>query len=65
MLLVSKNFGTFKCRCNISIEDVLVIDQDGLGKASKYRHRRYLMPINRVPIFSDSVSVGTDFIGTD
>ena len=23
------------------------------------------MPINRVPIFSDSVSIGTDFIGTD
>jgi len=36
-----------------------------LGKASKYRHRVTPMPINRVPIFSDSVSIGTDFIGTD
>ena len=36
-----------------------------LGKASKYLHRVTPMPINRVPIFSDSVSIGTDFIGTD
>ena len=34
-----------------------------LGKASKYRVTP--MPINRVPIFSDSVSIGTDKIGTD
>lgn len=36
-----------------------------LGKASKYRVTPMPMPINRVPIFSDSVSIGTDFIGTD
>ena len=42
-----------------------IIGKSWLGKASKYRHRVTPMPINRVPIFSDSVSIGTDFIGTD
>ena len=45
---------------------ILASVQDGvryLGKASKYRHRVTPMPINRVPIFSDSVSIGTDLNG--
>ena len=36
-----------------------------LGKTSKYRVTPMPRPINQVPIFSDSVSIGTDFIGTD
>ena len=36
-----------------------------LGNASKFRNRVTPIPINRVPIFSDRLNIGTDFIGAE
>ena len=35
------------------------------GNASKFRNQVTPIPINQVPIFSDRLNVGTDFIGAE